>query len=124
RGSFCVNGGGNRMAMHQAGKNTTRADIAAGLCDGNNHETGAGNEAADRRARFATCNNAVPPAVPAAIVTPAVIDGFPVLVTGTSNLDYTITDGKDDTVIQSGFNVNFPATQATPAIVKNNPRLD
>src|SRR5262249_14134747 len=68
--------------------------------------------------------NVVPPAAGGLPPTPAVIDGFPVLVQGTSNLDYTITDEKGNTIIHSGFNVNLAATATTPAIVKDNPRLD
>src|SRR6266850_2352015 len=127
--TFVVNGGGHGIAIHPVSKNTTRQDIAEDLCDGNNNETGAGHEITDRRARFEKCNNTVPtvpPAPPATtvVVTPAIIDGFPVLVTGTGNLDYTITDGKDNLIIHTGFNVNFAATATTPAIVKNNPRVD
>ena len=127
--NFIVNGGGHGIAIHSVSKKTTRADIAEDLCDGNAHETGEGNEIADRKARFLVCNNvaATPtnPAPPGLLPpTPAVIDGVPVLVAGTSNLDYTITDEKGDTVIQSGFNVNLPAVGTTPAILKNNPRLD
>src|SRR2546430_676447 len=57
--TFVVNGGGHGIAIHSVSKKTTRADIAEDLCDGNNHETGTGNEIADRRARFLVCNNAV-----------------------------------------------------------------
>jgi len=114
--NFIVNGGGHGIAIHEVAKKTTREDIAADLCDGNNHETGAGNEITDRRARAAVCNGTV--------VTPVVINGTPVNVTGTNNLDYQITDGKDNLVIHPGFNVTIPATPTTPAIVFNNPRLD
>src|SRR3954454_13395590 len=48
--TFVVNGGGHAIAIHRVSKKTTRADIAAGMCDGNNNETGPGNEIADRRA--------------------------------------------------------------------------
>jgi hypothetical protein len=66
------------------------------------------------------CNGLVPP-VAGAVVTPVTIDGTPVLVAGTQNLDYSITDGDGDLIIHTGFNVNIAGT---PAIVKNNPRVD
>jgi hypothetical protein len=127
--TLVVNGGGHGIAIHPVSKDTTRANIAEDLCDGLNNETGFANRIADRRARFAKCNNTVPsvppaPPVTTVVVTPAVIDGFPVLVTGTGNLDYTITDGDGDVIIHTGFNVNFPATATVPAIVKDNPRVD
>jgi hypothetical protein len=83
------------------------------MCDGNNNETGPGNEAADRRARAAVCNGTV--------VTPVVIGGIPVNVTGTNNLDFVITDAKGNVIIDPGFNVTIPTT---PPTVLNNPRLD
>lgn len=106
--TFVVNGGGHGIAIHEVNKKTTREDIAAGLCDGNNHETGPGNEAADRIARSAVCNGAV--------VTPVVINGTPVNVTGTNNLDYVVRDAKGNVIIDPGFNV--------VALGLNNPRLD
>ena len=117
--TFVVNGGGHGIAIHRVSKKTTRADIAADLCDGNAHETGDGNQMTDRRARAAVCNGT-------AVTTGVLIDGFLKDVTGTQNLDYEITDGGDHLVIHTGFNVNFPAVPATntPAIVKNNPRVD
>jgi plastocyanin len=117
--TFVVNGGGHGIAIHRVSKKTTRADIAADLCDGNNNETGPGHEITDRRARAAVCNGA-------AVTTGVLIDGFLKNVTGTQNLDYEITDGSHSLVIHTGFNVNFPADPATntPAIVKNNPRVD
>src|SRR6185295_5112048 len=57
--TFVVNGGGHGIAIHEVDKKTTREDIAAGLCDGNNNETGAANAAADRRARAAVCNGTI-----------------------------------------------------------------
>lgn len=111
--TFVVNGGGHGIAIHEVSKKTTREDIAAGLCDANNHETGAGNEAADRIARSAVCNGAA--------VTAVVINGIPVNVTGTNNLDYIVRDAKGDVIIDPGFNVTIPTT---PPIVLNNPRLD
>src|SRR5262249_47131674 len=98
--TFVVNGGGHGIAIHRVSKKTTRADIAADLCDGNNHETGAGHEITDRRASAAVCNGTV--------ITPVLIDGFLKGVTGTQNLDYEITDGNHNLVIHTGFNVNFP----------------
>jgi len=114
--TFIPNGAAHGIAIHEVDKKTTREDIAAGLCDGNNHETGHGNEAADRIARAVVCNGAV--------VTPAVINGISVNVTGTNNLDYIVTDAKGNVVIDPGFNVNIAATPTTPAIVIVNPRLD
>jgi hypothetical protein len=111
--TFVINGGGHGVVIHPVSKNTTRADIAEDLCDGNNNETGAGNEIADRRARAAVCNGTA--------VTNVTINGTTVSVTGTQNLDYMITDGKDDLIIDSGFNVTIPTT---PPTVINNPRLD
>jgi hypothetical protein len=117
--TFVVNGGGHGIAIHPVSKDTTREDIAEVLCDGNNHETGAGNEIADRKARFVVCNGAI-------VTKGVMIDGFLKDVTGTQNLEYEIRDGKERLIIDTGFNVNFPAitTPATPAIVKNNPRVD
>jgi plastocyanin len=107
--NFIVNGGGHGIAIHPVSKKTTRADIAEDLCDGNNNEANdANNPAANRRARAAVCNGTV--------TTPAVINGVPVIVVGTQNLDYMITDGKDNLIIEPGFNV--------PAAGANNPRLD
>jgi len=108
--TFVVNGGGHGLAIHEVSKKTTRGDIAADLCDGTNHETGPGNESADRIARNAVCN--------ATIVTPVVIGGVAVNVTGTNNLDFVIRDAKGNVVIDPGFNVN------APPVVFNNPRLD
>src|SRR5215510_6793591 len=100
--TFVVNGGGHGIAIHEVNKKTTREDIAAGLCDGNNHETGPGNEATDRIARSAVCN--------ATVVTPVVINGTLTNVTGTNNLDFIVRDAKDDVIIDPGFNVTVPTT--------------
>jgi plastocyanin len=113
--TFVVNGGGHGIAIHPVSKDTTREDIAADLCDGNNHETGAGNEITDRRARFGACGGNL-------VATTATINNTAVLVTGTANLDYLITDGKDDLIIDTGFNVT--AANTNPATVVNNPRVD
>ena len=107
--TFVVNGGGHGIAIHPVSKNTTRADIAEDLCQG-------GTDDADRAGRALVCNGTV--------TTTVTINGAPVVVTGTQNLDYQITDGKDNLVIEPGFNVNNPATATTPAIVIANPRLD
>jgi plastocyanin len=107
--TFVVNGGGHGIAIHQVSKNTTREDIAEDLCDGTNNETpdaSVAQEIADRRARAAVCNGAVPET--------AVINGAVVSFLGSQNLDYMITDGKGHLVIEPGFN-------ADGAI---NPRLD
>ena len=107
--TFVVNGGGHGIAIHEVSKKTTRADIAEDLCDGNNHETPNATvpeEITDRRARAAVCNGAVQES--------AVINGVVVNFLGSQNLDYMITDGKGNLVIEPGFN-------ADGAI---NPRLD
>jgi hypothetical protein len=101
--NFVVNGGGHGIAIHAVSKTTTRADIAEDLCQG-------GTDEADRAGRAAVCNGIV--------VSPTTINGIPVNVVGTQNLDYTITDGKGRIVIQTGFNVT------TPEIVLSNPRVD
>lgn len=112
--NFVVNGGGHGIAIHPVSKKTTRADIAEDLCDGNNNEADdANNAAANRRARAAVCNGTV--------VTTVVINGTPTPVTGTQNLDYMITDAKDNLIIDTGFNVTIPAT---PPVVIANPRVD
>jgi plastocyanin len=112
--NFVVNGGGHGIAIHSVSKNTTRQDIAEDLCDGATPEDP--DPIVDRRNRAAVCNGTA--------VTAVTINGTPVLVTGTQNLDYTITDGKDDVTIHTGFNVNIAATATTPAIVIANPRVD
>jgi hypothetical protein len=96
--TFIVNGGGHGIAIHEVDKKTTRADIAAQLCDGNEHETGHGNEAADRIARAAICNAA----------------------TNTANQNYIIRDAKGNVIIEPGVNVTLPTTPPT----QTNPRLD
>ena len=101
--TFVVNGGGHGIAIHFVDKKTTRDDIAADLCQG-------GANDADRAGRAAVCNGT--------IVTTVTIGGTPVDVTGTQNLDYNITDAKDDLIIHTGFNI------ATPTIVIANPRVD
>src|SRR5437899_10165770 len=102
--NFLVNGGGHGIAIHPVSKNTTRDDIAEDLCQG-------GANDADRAGRAAVCNGTV--------TTMVTINGTPVVVTGTQNLDYSITDGKDDLIIQSGFNIVAPNV-----VVIANPRLD
>jgi plastocyanin len=112
--TFVVNGGGHGITIHPVSKNTTREDIAQDLCDGATPENP--DRVVDRRTRAAVCNGTA--------TTATIINGFNVIVTGTQNLDYQITDGKGNLIIQSGFNVNFPANPPTPAIVISNPRLD
>ena len=109
--NFVVNGGGHGIAIHSVSKNTTRKDIAEDLCDGNTPENA--NPILDRRNRFKVCNGT--------IVTPVTINGTLVNVTGTQNLDYSITDGKEDVVIQTDFNLPIPGS--TPAQTTN-PRVD
>jgi plastocyanin len=82
--TFVVNGGAHGVAIHEVDKKTTRADIAAGLCDGNNNENGHGHETTDRIARSATCNAAA----------------------GTANQNFVITDAKGDVIIEPGVNVS------------------
>jgi hypothetical protein len=106
--NFVVNGGGHGIAIHPVSKKTTRADIAEDLCDGNNNEkdeTNPDNQQAiaDRRARAAVCNGAV--------VTGQTAGGVP--VTGTQNLDYMITDAKDNLIIHTGFNAG---TEVNPRV--------
>src|SRR5207248_9465410 len=98
--TFVVNGGGHGITIHPVSKNTTRADIAEDLCDGATPENP--DRVVDRRNRAAVCNGTA--------ATPTTINGTPVVVIGTQNLDYTITDGKDNVTIHAGFNVNIPAT--------------
>ena len=97
--TFIVNGGGHGIAIHEVSKKTTRADIAEDLCDGNNHETGHGNEAADRIARASAtggnCNAAA----------------------GTANQNFVITDEKGNVIIEPGVNAGAGTAQT-------NPRLD
>jgi len=120
--TFVINGGGHGVAIHEVDRRTTRADIAENLCDGNSHETGAGHEAADRRARATVGTvdgNGVGTGCNGTTVTSVMINGVAVNVTGTNNLDYVITDAGHDgdhVVIDSGFNL--------PALGFNNPRLD
>ena len=98
--TFVVNGGGHGIAIHPVSRKTTRDDIAADLCQG-------GANDADRRGRAAVCNGTVVTGV-----------GTPVIV-GTQNLNYDITDAKDDLIIHTGEN-NPTSGDAT----KNNPRVD
>ncbi len=98
--TFVVNGGGHGIAIHPVSKKTTREDIAADLCQG-------GVDEADRLGRSVICNGAIVTGV-----------GTPVII-GTQNLNYDITDEKDDLIIRSGE--NNPAS-GDPA--KNNPRVD
>jgi plastocyanin len=106
--TFVVNGGGHGLAIHPVSKNTTREDIADSLCQGGLNE-------ADRRGRNAVCNGT--------IVNPGVdVNGVPTSITGTDNLNYTITDGKGNLVIVTGFNLT--AANSSPATIIPNPRVD
>lgn len=109
--NFVINGGGHGVAIHAVSKKTTRDDIARDLCDGNNPENA--DPIVDRRSRAAVCNGTV--------VTPVIINGNTVNVTGTQNLAYSITDGKDDLVIE--VPVNLPIPGSVPAQTTN-PRVD
>ena len=90
--TFVVNGGGHGIAIHKVNKKTTRADIAEDLCQG-------GANDADRAGRAAVCNGTIVTGVDAII--------------GTQNLNYDITDAKDDLIIHTGQNV-----------AASNPRVD
>ena len=83
--TFVVNGGGHGIAIHPVSKKTTRDDIAADLCLG-------GANDADRAGRAAVCNGTIVTGV-----------GTPVII-GTQNLNYDITDAKDDLIIRTGEN--------------------
>src|SRR5262249_15790850 len=98
--TFVVNGAAHGIAIHRVSKNTTREDIAEDLCQGP-----AGTAESDRAARATVCNNAA--------VTTVVINGTPTTITGSQNLDYMITDGDGNLIIEPGFN-----------IANSNPRLD
>jgi hypothetical protein len=89
--NFVVDGGGHGIAIHLVSRRTTREDVAADLCQGGANE-------ADRVGRSAVCNGAV------------VVGG----ITGTQNLAYQITDGREHLVIEVPEN-----TAAAP-----NPRVD
>jgi plastocyanin len=106
--TFIVNGGGHGIAIHEVNKKTTREDIAEDLCQGGANE-------ADRRGRNAVCNGT--------IITPNVdVNGVPTTITGTDNLNYSITDAKGDVVILTGFNLT--ATTSAPSTIIANPRVD
>jgi plastocyanin len=105
--NFIVNGGGHGIAIHQVNKKTTREDIAEDLCQGGTNE-------ADRRGRNTVCNGT--------ILNPLVnVNGVSTNITGTENLNYTISDARRD-VIVSGFNLTA-ANSAPPTIIAN-PRID
>jgi plastocyanin len=105
--TFVVNGGGHGIAIHEVNKKTTREDIAEDLCQGGTNE-------ADRRGRNAVCNGT--------ILNPLVdVNGVSTNITGTENLNYTISDARRD-VIVSGFNLTA-ANSAPPTIIAN-PRVD
>ena len=57
------------------------------------------------------------------IITPGVdVNGVSTTITGTDNLNYTITDAKGDVVILMGFNLT--ATNSAPSTIIPNPRVD
>jgi len=76
--TFVVNGGGHGVALYRVDKDTTRADIAADLCQGP-----PGTAESDRAARATVCNAA----------------------TGTANLAYQLTDADGDIVVEVPANV-------------------
>jgi plastocyanin len=107
--TFVVNGGGHGIAIHPVSKNTTRAGIAAQLCNLG------GFTDAQRRERNATCNGT--------ILSPLVdVNGVSTNITGTDNLNYEIVDGKGNTIIVTGFNLT--ATNSNPSTIISNPRVD
>src|SRR5882672_5963868 len=97
---------------------------AVDLCNGTTNDNNEANnpseatQIANRKARFDVCNGNV--------ATGQTISG--VAVVGTQNLEYMITDGKNNLIIDTGANVVIPATTGpppTPAIiVVDNPRVD
>jgi hypothetical protein len=109
---FTVNGGGHGIAIHPVAKKTTREDIAEDLCDGATAENP--DPILDRRGRAAVCNGTA--------VRTASVNGTSTAITGTQNLDYSITDGKDHLIIHTGFNLT--AANSVPATVIDNPRVD
>jgi len=108
--TFIVNGGGHGIAIHEVNKKTTREDIADDLCQGP-----AGTAEDDRRARNAVCK--------ATIQNMVTVDGATILLNGTENLNYQLTDAKGNLVIEPGFNINA-ANSGQTAVVANNPRVD
>jgi len=106
--TFIVNGGGHGIAIHEVNKKTTREDIAEDLCQGGTNE-------ADRRGRNAVCNGG--------IITPNVdVNGVPTTITGTNNLNYTITDAKGDVVIMTRFTLT--SANSAPSTIIPNPTVD
>jgi plastocyanin len=76
--TFVVNGGGHGVALYRVDKKTTRADIAADLCQGP-----PGTAENDRAARATVCNAAA----------------------GTANKAYQLTDADGDVVVEVPANV-------------------
>ena len=76
--TFVVNGGGHGVSLYRVDKKTTRADIAADLCQGP-----PGTAENDRAARATVCNAAA----------------------GTANKAYQLTDADGDVVVEVPANV-------------------
>jgi hypothetical protein len=76
--TFVVNGGGHGVSLYRVDKDTTRADIAADLCQGP-----PGTAESDRAARATVCNAAA----------------------GTANLAYQLIDADGDVVVEVPANV-------------------
>jgi len=76
--TFVVNGGGHGVSLYRVDKDTTRADIAADLCQGP-----PGTAESDRAARATVCNAAA----------------------GTANKAYQLTDADGDVVVEVPANV-------------------
>ena len=98
--TFVVNGGGHGIAIHPVNKKTTRDDVALDLCQG-------GVDEADRLGRTVVCNGTIVTGV-----------GTPVII-GTQNLNYDITDARNDLIIHTGEN-----NPASGDPTKVNPRVD
>lgn len=79
--TFIVNGGGHGIAIHKVSRRTNRENIAEDLCQGP-----PGTTEDDRATRALLCNAAA----------------------GTANLNYDITDRRDDLVIRTGTNPPNP----------------
>jgi plastocyanin len=95
--TFLVNGGGHGVAIYRVAKKTTRADIAADLCQGP-----AGTAENDRAARATVCNRAA----------------------NTANQKYQLTDAKGDVVVEVPTNTLPAGVTDNNPNPGNNPRVD
>ena len=94
--TFVANGGGHGVAIYRVAKNTTRAQIAADLCQGPN-DTAADDS--DRAGRATVCNRP----------------------NNTANRAYQLTDAKNDIVVEVPLNTTTPDNNPNNG---NNPRVD